>query len=302
MGGNELIALLSNNLPVIQSCVGPITGALIAAFFLRRNTEVQEFEKLKAGKFSEVINDLLASGKMTYTEFYKADNFLKIAELADETVKREQHEDKSKLYEFDWFVRFYEAAGNISGEKMQVFWAKLLAGEIVNPSNFSLKTIDVLKNLRQSDAELFAKVCSHSTFHNKVFFLPHYENFLKECKVNYSEILYLSELGLINADGTLQLTLRLPQRANTFFPGRNSVLFIENGKDTTFDFKVNVYPFTEVGAQLAKLQECIATTEDLILLSKELLREEKVEIKVHPVVNQENGCNVYDNTVNLLEK
>ena len=114
MNGNELIALFSNCIPVINSCVGPITGALIAAFFMRRNTEVQELEKLKAGKFSEVINDLLDSGKMTYTEFSKANNFLKIAELADENVKREQYENKSKLYEFDWFVRFYEAAGNIS--------------------------------------------------------------------------------------------------------------------------------------------------------------------------------------------
>ena len=302
MGGNELIALLSNNLPVIQSCVGPITGALIAAFFLRRNTKVQEFEKIKAGKFSEVINDLLDSGKMTYTEFCKADNYLKIAELADETVKKGQYEDKSKLYEFDWFVRFYEAAGNISDEKMQVFWAKLLAGEIVNPNSFSLKTIDVLKNLRQKDAELFAKVCSHSTFHNKVFFLPHYDKYLKVCNVDYSEILSLSELGLINADGTLQLTLRLPQRNSTFFPGRDSVLLIENGKDATFDFVLNIYPFTEVGAQLAKLQNYLATTEDFILLSKELPRGEKIEIKVHPVVNQENDCNFYDNTINLLEK
>ncbi len=301
MNGNELIAMFSNSIPVISSCAGPIAGALIAAFFMRRNAGVQEFEKLKAGKFLAVINDLLDSGKMTYTEFYKANNFLKIAELADEVVKREQYEDRSKLYEFDWFVRFYEAAGNISDEKMQVFWSKLLAGEIVNPKKYSLKTIDVLKNLRQSDAELFAKVCSHSTFHNKVFFLPNYGNYLKECKVDYSEILSLSELGLINAAGAIKYTLRLPQRSGVLFPGKDSGLFIENGKNTTFDLIFNVYPFTEVGVQLAQLQDCLAQSEDFILLSKELVKNENINVKVHPMIKGENGFNFYDNTINLLE-
>ena len=302
MNGNELIALLSSNLSVFQTCVGPIAGALIAAFFMRRNTEVEEFEKLKAGKFSEVINDLLKSGKMSYTEFYKANNFLKIAELADDTIKKEKHEYKSELYEFDWFVRFYEAAGNISDVKMQVFWSKLLAGEIVNPNSYSLKTIDVLKNIRQKDAELFAKVCSHSTFHSKVFFLPNYKNYLKECSVDYSEILYLSELGLINAAGTLELTLRLPQNTYTVLPGRESVFLIKNGKEKSFDFKLAIYPFTEVGIQLAQLQDNLVTTNDLILLSKEFLREEKMEIKVHPIINKENDSIIFDDTINLLER
>ena len=69
----EIIAFLSNGLE--NSAVGAIAGGLFTAIFLRHNTKTEEFEKIKAGQFKEVADDLLASGKMTYTEYYKANNF-----------------------------------------------------------------------------------------------------------------------------------------------------------------------------------------------------------------------------------
>lgn len=79
MNGTEIINFLANGLEGMSSAVGPVAGALFTAIFLRHNTKVDEFEKIKAGKFKEVADDLLASGKMTYTEYYKANNFLTIA-------------------------------------------------------------------------------------------------------------------------------------------------------------------------------------------------------------------------------
>ena len=84
MNGTEIIIFLANNLQSVASVVGPVAGALFTAIFLRHNTKANEFEKIKAGQFEEVANDLLASGKMTYTEYYKANNFLKVAKKADE--------------------------------------------------------------------------------------------------------------------------------------------------------------------------------------------------------------------------
>ena len=63
-------------------------------------------------------------------------------------------------YDFDWFIRFYEAVGNISNQEMQEKWAKILAGEISKPASFSLSTIDALKNMGQKDAILFEKICN----------------------------------------------------------------------------------------------------------------------------------------------
>ena len=83
MNGTEIIALLSNGLETMSSAVAPVAGALFTAIFLRHNTKTDEFEKIKAGQFEEVANDLLMSGKMTYTEYYKANNFLAVAKKAE---------------------------------------------------------------------------------------------------------------------------------------------------------------------------------------------------------------------------
>ena len=68
MNGNKIISILSDNMTSIASPVKTIVGAIITAIFLRNNTSVSEFEKIKAGIFREVTDNLLKSGVMTYTE------------------------------------------------------------------------------------------------------------------------------------------------------------------------------------------------------------------------------------------
>ena len=156
MEPTNIIQIL-NQIPGFSNSVSLIIGSIITAVFLRRNTQAQEFEK-----FAEVANDLLESGKMTLTEYYKTKNFLKIAEMADSMVQEKRNNSIDKQYSFDWFIRYYEASGNISDKEMQVLWAKILAGEIENPSSYSLRTLDVLRNMSKEEAECFVKICNAS--------------------------------------------------------------------------------------------------------------------------------------------
>lgn len=222
MNGTEIISFLANNIEAVASVVGPITGALFTAIFLRHNTRADEFEKIKAGQFREVANDLLASGKMTYTEYYKANNFLNVAKKADEYYQdyyKDTEDRKEQItYDFDWFVRFFEAVGNISDESMQILWAKILAGEIAKPSSFSLKTIDIMRNISKKDAELFIKVCSHSIKSNASnCFLPNEDEFLGEVGIQYVDIMKLSELGLMFNDGNISLNVTINNEPTLLF-------------------------------------------------------------------------------------
>lgn len=74
MSGNEIIKLIESNLPIMKTEVNAVIGGIFTAIFLRRNTATSEFEKIKAGEFKTVLEDLLQSGKITYTELYKANN------------------------------------------------------------------------------------------------------------------------------------------------------------------------------------------------------------------------------------
>lgn len=210
MDGNALISCLQNGLET-ASKVGPIVGAIFAAIFLRKNTKDTEFEKLKAGKFREVADRLLESGHMTYTEFYKAANFLHVAELADQVFKQDYQNkaDENQKYDFDWYMRFYDIVGNISDEEMQAIWARILAGEIHRKGTYSLQLLDILKNFTQKQAELFNRVCSHCFISGDDVYIPNDNEYLQFANITYQDILDLDALGLINSSGTISLSVKV---------------------------------------------------------------------------------------------
>lgn len=144
--------------PSIQPALSTVFGALVANLFLKSNTSKEEIERLKQAKFSEIADRLLEDGHITHLEYYKCRNFNKIAQKADDVYRkqnapRESHSSDT-TFTLDWFVRFFEDAGNISDEQMQELWAKVLAGEIVHPGTFSLRALDVLRNLSREEAEI----------------------------------------------------------------------------------------------------------------------------------------------------
>lgn len=158
MDVNLLIETINSSLPIVNPSLSAIVGALVTTLFLRKNTETTEFEKIKAGKFSEVIEQLLAKGKMSYLEYYKCNNFLKIAEIADAVHSEEKSTAPKGTYDFDWFIRFFDYASNISNEEMQKLWAKVLAGEVQKPNSTSITLLHTLSMMRQEQALSFCNV------------------------------------------------------------------------------------------------------------------------------------------------
>lgn len=292
MNGVEIITLLTNSIGTVASAaVNSVAGALLTVIFLRRNTKVDEFEKIKAGQFREVANDLLNSGKMTYTEYYKANNFLDVAKKADkyyqEYYKDTENNKEQMTYDFDWFVRFFEAVGNISDETMQVLWAKILAGEIAKPSSFSLKTIDVMRNISKKEAELFIKICSCSIKSGKSnCFLPREGEFLDMVGIQYVDILKLSEIGLIFNDGNISLTVTINNEPSLLFSNNSLVLLMSSSSGNSEKVNIYQYPFTEVGKELSNMINKNISDENFLNYAR-LLRSKDQRISVHKVIAME---------------
>jgi uncharacterized repeat protein (TIGR03899 family) len=55
----------------------------------------------------------------------------------------------------DWVVDFFNIAQDCSNERMQYIWAKLLAGEIEKPGDFSRRTLQRIKLMSQYEALVF---------------------------------------------------------------------------------------------------------------------------------------------------
>jgi len=57
----------------------------------------------------------------------------------------------------DWRTRFFNIAEDVGDEEMQKIWGKLLAGEVTQPGSYSLRALEVLRNMSKGDAEAFQK-------------------------------------------------------------------------------------------------------------------------------------------------
>ncbi|MBO4845815.1 MAG: DUF2806 domain-containing protein [Lachnospiraceae bacterium] len=285
MNGTEIIAFLSSNFPAVMTAVGAVTGSLFTAIFLRHKTSVKEFEKIKAGQFKEVTDELLAAGKMTYTEYYKANNFLKMAKKADEYYAEMPHKDLLQTYDFDWFVRFYEAVGNVSDEEMQDIWAKILASEISESDSFSYRTIDILRNMSRKDAELFVRICSHSfTDGPERMFLPNDKRYLEKCGIQYIDIMRLNEQGLMFNDSTISLSIEINKDQKILLANNELVLTIAATDGKEIVANLNQYPFTESGKELATLVVEHASDDDFIEYGRCLAENKRQSVAIYKVI------------------
>ena len=104
METNTLINIMQEGATYFQPALSTVVGAVLTTLFLKKNTNKTEFEKIKAGKFDEVIDFLLDTGKMSYFEYYKCRNFLNVAKIADKF--NEEHKDfktqHNNTFDFDY--------------------------------------------------------------------------------------------------------------------------------------------------------------------------------------------------------
>ena len=286
----QIIMSLLNDNPAMLSMVEAVTGGLFTALFFRNNTLVKEFEKIKAGQFGKAAEELLSNGKMTYMEYQKTKNFLEIAKKADMYYSEKRRENQMDQEEFDWYVRFFETAGNISDHMIQELWARVLAGKIERSSSFSLKVIDVLRSLSKSDAELLAEVYEHSfRLDEKCVILPSSEEYLEKCNIAYADILRLVEHGLM-FHGVSYAKIQLGNISQQLFINDELVVvgIATSGKNEFANIKQ--YQFTNAGRELTSLIEKKYSNRDLLEFCRLAVEPSpKYKISVHKIIKRNKG-------------
>ncbi|MBL0238096.1 MAG: DUF2806 domain-containing protein [Saprospiraceae bacterium] len=153
----------------------------------------------------ELINPTLevrTQSRVNYKEAKKQLNLENITSIAAEELKNEEEVVNEPMDE-NWKTRFFNIAEDVSNEEMQAIWGKILAGEITKPKSYSLRTLDLLKNLSKEEAECFIKFGQFAILSYGVSFLINFkgEKLLEEkYKLNFGERLLLEELGLLTAN------------------------------------------------------------------------------------------------------
>ncbi len=94
--------------------------------------------------------------RINFQEAKKQLNIESITAYAAEELKNEDPVSNEPIDE-DWTSRFFNIAEDISSDEMQELWGRILAGEIKQPKSYSLRALELLKNLSKKEAEVFLK-------------------------------------------------------------------------------------------------------------------------------------------------
>ena len=197
-----------------------------------------------------------AAKRLLQQEIHKQKNLEAVIGAA---VKALPEEAEDKPVDNDWVTRFFNLAGEISNEKMQGVWGKVLAGETAAPGQYSLRTLDVLKNLSQKEAEAFQRAC-HLAFSEKTISKGMEARILTsspgrvfpEYGLSYDDVLFLKSAGLLHDSDQLSVVYDGPNK-NIILNNNGIVIRASHPGETKFTFYQ--FLFTRAGTELLSLIE-----------------------------------------------
>jgi len=276
-----------------------ISNAVKENFQLTGGIEYKE-EKISISSPKELIQDIQqpilisptveerTQERVSYQETKKQLNIESITGFATEELKDEQPINNEPLDE-DWTTRFFKIAEEISNEEMQALWGKILAGEIKQPKSYSLRTLELIRNLSRIEANTFMKVANFaiSTGNTNFIFKGNNDDLLsKNYNVHYGDIALLIEIGLIQPGDfvNFQLLQQATDSQTVFTTGNTIIVSKIKANCPTIQIPINV--FSNSGGELLKLIKTTPPFEYLKAFAKSIQRE-NVEVKYGQILQRD---------------
>ena len=219
--------------------------------------EIIERAKYKAiaeGKEIDAVTLDKIQERFIHKEIKRQNNIDNIAQIAAEQISQEEHISEEQVDE-DWSTRFFNIVEDISDEEMQKLWGRILAGEVKQPKSFSLRTLELLKNLSKNEAEVFtlASTLVISSRNSPFLFRGDDNEVLTKYGFSFEHRLLLTELGILQAE--TNITRNFQTLANDY------VTYFESGKYLIKTVKkansemnnLPIYRFSKIGEELLKL-------------------------------------------------
>lgn len=164
----------------------------------------------------------------------------------------------------DWTNRFFQAAQDISETEMQNLWGKVLAGETSQPGRFSVRSLEVLRNLSSKEAELFATMCSLVTSVNEfIIKIPTDKSemlmiedseAMSKLGFTHSVFIKLVDAGLLHPESILEMVFQVREKPWIFMNnGRHFQVEVKESNNTIKEIVFQTVNFTEAGRQLGTL-------------------------------------------------
>lgn len=209
---------------------------------------------------SKETKDLVirAQNRFLFQEMKKQQNIENVISNAYIELKNVDRVSDAPVEE-DWISEFFDCVANVSTEKMQVLWGKLLAGEVNSPGSFSMRTLEVLRRLSIKEANIFKETapfvlqCKGDKEGRFIdyFLMPDATNsVLEKYDITFSKIMLLSEAGLISENSLISIGLNIEPNQYEMIKGINKSIKIKNLGSSAVLVAHSAYMLTEAGKEL----------------------------------------------------
>ena len=231
--------------------------------------------------------------RIIFQQLKRQSNIEKIVLEAVEELKSEETISEERPAE-DWVTRFFSISQDISSEEMQILWSKILASEVKTPNSYSLRTLDLLRNISTKEAEVFAKVGGLSIGHDNGNYLLNDEGLLKTVGISFSDQLLLEDLGLL-----LSKDIEIKFNANnkgktTYLVLGGKILFIKNPQNVS-RVGLSVHAFSKAGNEMLSLIEKKSNDLYLEKIAQSIGRDKRINFSVADITSLDKSGIHYSN-------
>ena len=166
----------------------------------------------------------------------------------------------------DWTTRFFDIVQDVSDEEMQFLWGQILAGEIKQPKSYSLRTLELLRNMTKEEAE------KHSD--GKLLFLFSADGVLEKFGISYSAIAKLIEIGLLQPGDFVHKNYS-PHKMKDNLIGiiYGDLVIIINQKSAAQKISIPIRLLTTPGKELSRLISITPNVDYIKELASTIKRE-----------------------------
>lgn len=190
--------------------------------------------------------------RMIAKEVRRQENIDSVVEMAADNLNGVDVSDKP--VDEDWAIRFFDIVQDVSEEDLKVLWSKILSREITKPSSFSLRTLEVLRNVSREEAELFVKLADFVFMQNSGCFVFNGENGLDEYDLYYSDLNRLREAGLLQSGEFVSKKVSPSKTSEVILPYIYGSQFIQvTLPPNTKDFMLPVLVLSQAGFEIYHL-------------------------------------------------
>lgn len=203
----DLKALSEPACKLIDSVSNAI-GVLYEPTRIRRKTKAESDALVIMAKGEADALTFRAAKRVSTQETRRQEN---IEEIMDKSLNYLEHQfsNEATYIDTDWLSFYFDKCQDISIDNVQNLWAKILAGEVLEPEACSRGTLLILQSLSNNDIKLFNKYCQYLFKVNGELLRFKYSSLNKHLEnngIDESDIRHLQDAGLVQPQQQFHFT------------------------------------------------------------------------------------------------